>query len=62
MYYPFGPNPKGLVGKFLGENIPAPGPRDPDPWTVLFLTLLLFITYPFLLILSANLEPFYIVP
>ena len=31
MYYPFGPKPKGLVGKFLGENIPEPGPSEPDP-------------------------------
>jgi len=31
MYCPFGPKPNGFVGKFLGENIPAPGPRDPDP-------------------------------
>ena len=57
MYYPFGPKPKGLVGKFLGENIPEPGPSEPDPWTVLFLTLLL-LTAPPLLMLSANLLPF----
>jgi len=59
---PLGPKPKGLVGKFLGEKTPAPGPSEPDPWTVLFLTLLLLIYCPFLFILSANLDPPYIDP
>jgi hypothetical protein len=28
------PNPKLLVGAFFGENMPPPGPSDPDTVTV----------------------------
>ena len=45
-----GPNPKPklLVGRFLGENIPPPGPRDPEPITVEFLVLLFTLIFELL--------------
>lgn len=41
------PKPKLFVGMFLGEKIPPPGPRDPEPMTVAFLALCL----PFILLM-----------
>ena len=51
------PNPKLLVGIFLGENIPPPAPRDVEPVTVAF--LLLLVPFGCRLLCAPSLEPVY---
>lgn len=36
-FEPLNPNPKLLLGRCFGENMPPPGPYEPDPVTVAFI-------------------------